>query len=915
MWLGFDIETSGELPEYALQPWRVSSGQGWIRTYALATETGCDGQVVSDHCTHLTQLVRDWVESKHTICAWNAQFEISWLAAYVPHDLLRQVKWLDGMLLWRHLENAPEYTTVAGKRRSFGLKEAVACFLPGNEGYEQGVDFHGEDIEKLLEYNRKDSSYTRIITRHLYQELQKTPERLRAALIESHCLFDMALSAFRGVDVDVEGLERLDKKLAKDVDAARYQMMHDYSVTENVLSSPLQLRKLLFDDWGLEPLKQGKTGPSTDRETLRELEGKHEGVRLINQYRDAKNLHKKFVVNLQVATAYNNDGRAHPIPRVFGTYCVPGDVEVLTHNGWVPIQDWQGGDIVQVEAETLRAKFAYADRHDGGVVDSWVRWQSPKGVCCDFTENHSVPHWEQRGYWRVRTAGELADTGSAFTIPMGCYLDNISTFTPEQTRLLVMAQADGWFFTKSNNGRYGLKFTFKKLRKVLRARAILDALNIHYNDYTCNDQHYLTIGIKSLPSWIGPWCKTLDSWTLDCHLQTFVEELVHWDGSHHRDGGVKFSSSSAQSVEWAATAAALVNKKATIHKPYNNVHYMRISDEIPYRSVHPKNHISRVQDSKLAYCPVTETGFWLARAQGKVFVTGNSGRLTYSSSQGRNKDKRQIGWAVHQMKRDPEFRGLIQAPDGYDIVEFDAAGQEFRWMAIMSNDPTMLALCQPGEDAHAYMGASIAGVDYRDVVAGAKSGDKAMKAARQLGKVANLGLQYRTSAKKLMSVARTQYGLPMTLDEAQRIHRTYQTTYKEVPRYWSRQIRFIEKNLYVATLAGRRVSVTRRMVQQDEWSVQSTSINFPIQGVGADQKYLAMSVLRPVLAWHGAFFALDLHDGLYFFVPKENTSQFIADAGYCLNNLPYEKAWGFIPPIPLPFDCKVGTTWGNMQEI
>jgi hypothetical protein len=61
-----------------------------------------------------------------------------------------------------------------------------------------------------------------------------------------------------------------------------------------------------------------------------------------------------------------------------------------------------------------------------------------------------------------------------------------------------------------------------------------------------------------------------------------------------------------------------------------------------------------------------------------------TGRMTYASKQGKNKDARQIGFALHQIKRGSEYRGIMQAPPGYTIVEFDAAGQEYRWMATLS---------------------------------------------------------------------------------------------------------------------------------------------------------------------------------------------------------------------------------------
>jgi DNA polymerase I-like protein with 3'-5' exonuclease and polymerase domains len=111
------------------------------------------------------------------------------------------------------------------------------------------------------------------------------------------------------------------------------------------------------------------------------------------------------------------------------------------------------------------------------------------------------------------------------------------------------------------------------------------------------------------------------------------------------------------------------------------------------------------------------------------------------------------------------------------------------------------------------------------------------------------------------------------------------------------------------------VYISNEQVMQYTWSVESTSINFPVQGTGADQKYLALLAATPVLNQYGAQFLFDLHDGLYFIVPKEHTDRFIEDMHSTLCNLPYEKAWGFVPPIPLPFDCKVGTTWGNLTEV
>jgi DNA polymerase I-like protein with 3'-5' exonuclease and polymerase domains/KaiC/GvpD/RAD55 family RecA-like ATPase len=287
--------------------------------------------------------------------------------------------------------------------------------------------------------------------------------------------------------------------------------------------------------------------------------------------------------------------------------------------------------------------------------------------------------------------------------------------------------------------------------------------------------------------------------------------------------------------------------------------------------------------------------------QAHIFGT-YSGRLTYSSNQGRGKEQRQTGFALHQMKRGAEYRNAIKAPNGYTLLEFDAAGQEFRWMAIASNDPNMLKLCMPGQDAHAFMGNKI----------DPNAADK--KAARQLGKIANLSLGYRTSAKKLRTVARVQYNLPMQQPEADKIHAAYQEAYSNVPVFWKSQIAKVKREGYVETYAGRRVSIIGDWDGNHSWSMGSTAINYRIQGTGADQKYLALAVLKPYLIQIGARFAWDLHDGIYLYVPDDKVKEAAAQIKLLLDNLPYESAWGFKSPIPLPWDCKAGKSWGELKD-
>jgi DNA polymerase I-like protein with 3'-5' exonuclease and polymerase domains len=272
-----------------------------------------------------------------------------------------------------------------------------------------------------------------------------------------------------------------------------------------------------------------------------------------------------------------------------------------------------------------------------------------------------------------------------------------------------------------------------------------------------------------------------------------------------------------------------------------------------------------------------------------------SGRLTYSSTQGTGKARRQTGFAIHQMKRDKEYRNLIKAPDGFTIVEFDAASQEYRLQALLSGDKNMLALCK-GKDPHQYMADQIG-----------------PGTARQLGKVANLSMAYETSANTLKKVARVQYGLPMELPEATRIHAAYQKAYPGMVNYWAKQKRIGRTKKEVSTLAGRRLHLDGDW-SADAWSLGASAVNYPIQGSAAEQKYLALSIVKPYLLSIGARFAFDLHDALYLHIPTHKVDEAIIQIKLLLDTLPYESAWRFTPSIPLPFDCKSGSSWGSMAE-
>lgn len=327
------------------------------------------------------------------------------------------------------------------------------------------------------------------------------------------------------------------------------------------------------------------------------------------------------------------------------------------------------------------------------------------------------------------------------------------------------------------------------------------------------------------------------------------------------------------------------------------------------------------------------------RPQPKVFGT-YTGRLTYGSSDRcdrvviktfkkkppeeiKKKVDVPVGIALHQWKRGKEYRRLIRAPEGYWLVEFDFAGQEFRLMAVASGDETMLSLCAPGEDAHGYMGAQIAQRDYRELVILNKAGDSQAASDRKCGKFCNLSYQYRVSARTATTKARVEFGLEVDESFIQQTQLIYRTSYpgvggppgRQVGGYWASQIRKCKELGYAETMAGRRVQLKDNWAGKFKWAMESTAINYPIQGTGGDQKYLALAVARNILPKYGGYFYYELHDGLFFIFPKAKALAACDELEPKLSNLPYKAAWGVDMPIQFPVDGKIGPSWGELEDL
>lgn len=302
----------------------------------------------------------------------------------------------------------------------------------------------------------------------------------------------------------------------------------------------------------------------------------------------------------------------------------------------------------------------------------------------------------------------------------------------------------------------------------------------------------------------------------------------------------------------------------------------------------------------------------------RIFGT-YTGRFTYSSSTSgkdfeEDKNTRfKTSIAAHQIPRkDKMVRASLMAPEGYVIYEADASGQESRLMALRSNDEMMISIFAKGMNFHSMTGASIIGMDYTDFQRAYKAeGDNGgyHTEQRQLGKLTNLSCNYRIGGKALANKAYLEYDTFLTIPTGIFLVNTFNRTYKGVPQFWEDVVWESKQKGYTETFGGRRYKLTDW--HSHRWITESSAINVPIQGAGADMKEIAIKETFDKVP--EARFLLDLHDANFFYIPEHMADELHTRLDSALNDIDYSKYWGFELAIPLPYESKRGKTFAEVK--
>lgn len=237
-----------------------------------------------------------------------------------------------------------------------------------------------------------------------------------------------------------------------------------------------------------------------------------------------------------------------------------------------------------------------------------------------------------------------------------------------------------------------------------------------------------------------------------------------------------------------------------------------------------------------------------------------------------------------------KIRKAFVPKEGYVLLGADYSQVELRLLAHFSEDPTMVAAFNNGEDIHRQTASEVMGLDLSKVTSDERSKAKAV----------NFGLMYGQSS----------FGLAGQLKISRKEAKDYITKYFEkfsrVKSYLDGLKERAEETGYSVTMAGRKrflpdIYSKNRTVKS---MAERIAVNSPIQGTAADIIKMAMvNIDRKIYERNlKSKMILQVHDELIFEVPKDEVKVMEELVKQEMENVVTLK-------VPLTVDIGTGENW------
>lgn len=328
--IALDIETAprGDFPqEYALQPWRYNEGAAQITCIGVAKASG--ESILITNPAQYRALLKSLAGK--TIVTWNGVFDVAWLIAYDLYDEVNAINWIDGMVLWKWLENSqktdrfPAWSLSDGAKRFCADESWLAAFLQ----MKSEEQFAGENDKYWERRAKLDCIVTGKICQTIWAKLDD--RRRKSSMITMSGIVPVARSWWRGVPMDFSLIDELIPEVTREMEEIEFRLgVHNFQgshappkwTPSKIFRSPKQLAELLYTTWGLKAksFSEKTNAPSTDKAALTYLADDTPNVTEILRWRMLNTQLTKYIQSPMKARTYLGSDTVHPAPKLFSTY-------------------------------------------------------------------------------------------------------------------------------------------------------------------------------------------------------------------------------------------------------------------------------------------------------------------------------------------------------------------------------------------------------------------------------------------------------------------------------------------------------------------------------------------------------------------------------------------------------------------
>lgn len=316
--------------------------------------------------------------------------------------------------------------------------------------------------------------------------------------------------------------------------------------------------------------------------------------------------------------------------------CVSGDTEVLTPDGWIRIDTWEGQKVAVLDSNFCM-HYEVPKRYIKHQEAPLLTVKCKHGLEYTMTPGHNIVYTPAKNPKNIKKMRAEAfwkrNNQECKAVRSGLLTDTHKISYLE--RVGIMLNADGCKYHVKKNGDIVWKLEFSKKRKIERCKYLLKKAGIDYkilesrkfDTQKWNDSTKIVLTLDSTD-----YKASFREWLPYNCGPDFIRELLHWDG-HRCNKTKEYDSTDQKNVEFveqiciqSGIDCSRIRTITRKNKNHSTLYRLDMGWKTKFSFSKRDNTIESSVGS--AYCFETSTGMFFIRKNGVVLVTGNCQDIT-----------------------------------------------------------------------------------------------------------------------------------------------------------------------------------------------------------------------------------------------------------------------------------------------